>query len=233
MASWYPAHTRYQKGTENYLWIYLHPRKLKYTSYVENWSSRNRIEVQEAGMEKMYFLAPQEIQDSISHEWQPLENIVSKIANVISSAKQSISLGTSIHKVETPLAYNGTDRRKISIMVNFGVYRDAYWDVIRPVELLRKYSAPSYAGEQIYSTEVEVPAVFKLLTKTGAGTVIPIINMRHAVLTAVQPTFSGPYIQGYPSKCELTLEFMDMEPLTKNTFERVTTYNTSHPAGGR
>lgn len=184
-------------------------------------------------MEKMYFLAPQEIQDSITHEWQPLENIVSKIANVVSGARQSASLGTSIHKVETPLVYNGTDRRKISLMFNFGVYSDPYLDVVRPVELLRKYSAPSYTGEKIYTTEIEVPAVFKLLTKTGAGTVIPIINMRHAVLTAVQPTFSGPYLQGYPSKCELTLEFQDMEPLTKNTFERVSTLNTNHPTGGQ
>ena len=184
-------------------------------------------------MEKMYFLAPNELKDSIQHEWAPLENIINKLADLFAKAKENVNLGTSIHKVETPLVYQGTDRRKISLMVNFGVYSSPYLDVVRPVELLRKYSAPEFKGESIVETKVEVPAVFKLITKTGTGTVIPLINMRYAVLTAVQPTFYGPYIKGYPSRCELTLEFQDMEPLTKSTFERVTTYNTSHPAGGQ
>jgi hypothetical protein len=37
--------------------------------------------------------------------------------------------------------------------------------------------------------------------------------MPRCVITAIQPTYRGPYRDGYPSICELTLSFKDLDPL--------------------
>jgi hypothetical protein len=42
-----------------------------------------------------------------------------------------------------------------------------------------------------------------------------IISLRAAALQSVQPTYQLPYIDGYPSKCDLTLNFIDVNPLNR------------------
>lgn len=225
MATWYPAHTRYDTNSENYLWIYIHPRKVSYESVLENFQNRDIISTKEdRTLRKFYFMAPQELQDNIAHEWNPIENVVSMIADKVAKARESVSLGKSAHKVDTPLVYNDSNRREVTFVVNLAVYKDPYKDVLEPVHLLRQYSAPSLYGSNAWETKIGMPNVFKVNTVMGNGKIVPIINMRHAALTAVQPTFSGPYQNGNPSKCELTLTFKDMEPLSKETFSRVTVY---------
>lgn len=222
MANWYPSHSRYKSNSGNYLWIYIHPRKLSYESILKNYQNRNIVNAKEdTNLEKFYFLAPQELQDNITHEWEPLENIMSKISSKVAAARESLAMGKERHKVDTPLVYNDSNRREVTFVVNLGMYNDPYKDVMKPIELLREYSSPSLYGTTIWETKIKMPNVFKVVTTLGNGTVVPLINMRHAALTAVQPSYKGPYIYGYPSQCELTLTFKDMEPLSKRTFEKI------------
>lgn len=232
MAKWYPSHSRYRAGTENYLWIYVHPRRLSYESILNNYETRNIINVQEdTSLEKFYFLAPQEIQPSLNHSWEPLENIMTRLADMIGKAQKSINLGKTAHKVDTPLVYSDSDRRKISFTVNLGVYDNPEKDVMEPVKLLRTYSSPSLYGQTIFETKVTMPNVFKVATVLGNGRVIPLLNIQHAALTSVQPTFKGPYIKGFPSHCELTLTFQDMEPVSKESYDKITINRENVPYG--
>lgn len=226
---WYPKIN--EKNSENYLWISVHPRKLSYTSPIDDFNMRSKIVAQEdSSLVKFMFLAPDQLQDNITHEWEPLENIMSKTANMAGQARQSVSLGREVHKVNTALVYSDSNRREVSFTVNLSTYENPYEEVVEPVKLLELYSSPSLYGESIWETKVTVPNIFKVDTKIG-GRTVNLINMRHAVLTAVQPTFKAPYIHGHPASCELTLTFKDMEPLSKDSFK--VTVNGRPPAGIR
>lgn len=230
---WYPSHSRYDQGNENYLWISIKPRKLSYTNPVENTNLRANIDtIKDNSLTSFMFLAPEELQDNVAHNWEPLENLISRISDKVGQAQQSISMSTEVHKVDTALIYQDSNRREISFTVNLAVYDNPDKDVFEPIRLLREYSAPSLKGTASYQTEVGNPFIFKVDTVIGTSKVVPLINIKHAALVAVQPTYKHPYIQGYPSSCELTLTFKDMEPLSKDTFtmdgtmasfERVTT----------
>lgn len=223
---WYPNIN--DKNTQNYLWISVHPRKLFYRSPIRDFHMRAKVQaVEDSSLTKFMFLAPQELQDNVTHEWEPLENIVSRVADMVGQARQSISLGTEINKVNTALVYSDSNRREVTFTIYLGLHNDPYKDVVEPVQLLEAYSSPSLYGDNVWETRVTVPNIFKVDTKIG-GQSVKLINMRHAALTAVQPTFKAPYIDGYPSSCELTLTFKDMEPLSKKTFERVTVGNSSN-----
>ena len=90
-----------------------------------------------------------------------------------------------------------------------------------PINELRLRSSPELSGRSAYQTEVGNPDIFRVDTETGSGQKVPLINIRNAALTSVQPSFQGPFIEGIPSKCELTLEFKDMEPMSKETFRKI------------
>jgi len=139
------------------------------------------------------------------------------LLGTVGSAKQALSLDTEAHQVNTALVYRSSDRRKVDLTLNLSVYEDAYKDVVEPVNILRIHSAPSFSQKRGIGTKVDLPTVFKIQTKYCSKEV-PLINFRHAVLTSVQPTFKGPYLQGYPSHCEMTLSFADMEHLSKRSF---------------
>jgi len=222
--NWYPSHTRYEIGNKNYLWISVRPMKLSYTNPVKDLNMRaNIVAESDPNLVKFMFLAPEELQDNVVHNWEPLENLVSRVSDKVGQARQAVSMSTAIHKVDTATIYQDSNRREISITVNLAVYEDPEKDVFEPINLLREYSSPSLMGEATYQTKVGNPNVFKVDTMKGNGEIVPLINIKHAALTAVQPTFRHPYIDGYPSSCELVLTFSDMEPMSKSTFTRVST----------
>jgi hypothetical protein len=119
-------------------------------------------------------------------------------------------------KPDTPLIYRGSSRRELPITFELADQGDPVKDVWDPVQRLREYSSPEHSGDQF---NIEFPYVFFLQTVTGNGLPIPLLTMRRAVLRSVQPSFEGPYRGGYPSRCELTVTFVDMEHVYKDTFK--------------
>lgn len=171
--------------------------------------------------QKMMFMAPQEFQDTINHNWEPMENILSRILDKVGGAKKEIAGGSVQHKVDTALLYQDSNRREVSFTIYLGAYADPQGEIMAPINLLRSYSSPSLGKTNALQTKVGNPHIFSVDTMTGTQQKVPLINMQNAVLLSVQPTFQGPFIKGMPSKCELTLQFKDMEPLSKQTFNNI------------
>jgi hypothetical protein len=70
--------------------------------------------------------------------------------------------------------------------------------------------------------KVELPYVFQVRTKTGVDGYKDIVNMRCAAISSIQPTYFHPYVNGYPCKCELTITFIDIEPISRDKTFNIT-----------
>lgn len=223
MTLFYPSHTRYAAGSENYLWLSVEPRELKYTGPWQNESGggQNVGISSEKADEKMMFLAPQELQDNLTHNWEAMENILSRVQEKAAQAKRELRMATQQHKVDTALIYQDSNRREISFSINLSVYTDAQTDVYEPINKLRRYSSPKLSERTETQTKVGNPYIFRVNTVIGSGKIVPLINIKNASLTAIQPNYQGPFINGYPSLAEVTLTFKDMEPLSRETFENI------------
>lgn len=219
MTQYYPSHTRYFQNSNHYLWFSVQPKELKYSGTLESDSQNIGINAEKVGERRM-FLAPMEFQDNITHNWEPMENILSRIQEKAATARRELFMSSQQHKVDTALLYQDTNRREISFTVYLGVYNSPYNDVMKPINDLRALSSPELGERTTTQTKVGNPHIFKLDTVTGAGKIVSLINIRNAALTAVQPNFQGPFLEGIPSYCELTLTFKDMEPLSKESFEQ-------------
>jgi len=117
-------------------------------------------------------------------------------------------------KVDTPLVYTGSNRRNWVFSFNLvseGIDKNnPSRDIVDVVQDLMKYSSPESVG----SISINLPYIFDLSTSPNS-----FIKSSYTALTAVQPTYKGPYVKGYPSLCELTLSFTDLSPLFRKTIE--------------
>jgi len=181
--------------------------------------------------EEMIFLMPSTYSTTITHEWENVDQIgtraVQKYQKTIKSAKDikgSISttnIGGDVitSKIDTPITFKDSNRRTLNLTINLSDQGDTKNDVFYPVRKLEKYSCASKGGVN-NKFDFELPYIFEVETFSDSNVTSDLIYMKHAALLSVQPTYYGPYRKGYPSKCELTLSFRDMEPLYRNSFER-------------
>ncbi len=191
------------------------------------------------------FLAPNDIQENIGHTWEEYESVTSRLANKIAGASklvagvkqtanaikkvyaseqaavsdlmrgvaQSMS-GQVVHhrKIDAGMTYTNSERRNWTldfVLVDEGNPKS---DIIDVVDLLKIYScADRREGSLINFT---LPYIFEVYTEPEK-----FIHLRSAALIAVQPTYKGPYRGGYPSMCELQLNFLDLAPLYAKTFK--------------
>jgi len=224
MTQFYPAHSRYIENSNHYLWFSLLPKTLTYTGPFAEQNKTGNIGIsaeRKENAERFMFLAPEEIQDNVAHNWEPMENILSRVQEKVAQSQREIFMSSQQYKVDTALIYQDTNRREVSITIYLAVYDNPKKDIMEPINKLRELSSPSLKGKTTYDTKVGNPDIFKVDTVTGVGKIIPLINIEYAALTAVQPNFQAPYIEGYPSFCELTLTFKDMQPMSKETFRDV------------
>lgn len=109
-------------------------------------------------------------------------------------------------RIDLPLVYTNSSRREYQITTQLVSTTNAYRNVLEPVKALERLSSPKKVGN---STEIDWPHIFTIYTYPKRS----IINIKYAALTSVTPTFIGPYINGIPVKCDLTLSFTDISPL--------------------
>ena len=124
-------------------------------------------------------------------------------------------------KVDTPLVYSNSERRKWSFLFNIISEGNPKRDVVDVVHDLMKYSSPEMTGSSI---DINLPYIFSISTQPNG-----IIISSYTALDSVQPTWKGPYINGYPSLCELTLSFTDLSPLFRRTIENGSIINVKSP----
>lgn len=209
----------------NSLWIQLQPKRLMNKPL----GTRFRVVTENIG-DKYRFLAPEQIQESIEHTWEPLENVISSLSQKLSTAKQQAELGTTAHKVGTPLMYKDSNRRELSLTLQLAYLgnKSIEEEVNAPIKDLLQYSSTTLTPIQQdiqantetrkLLSKAQLPNIFEVKTVRGDGTPVNLLNIKNAALTSIQPTYYGPYINGYHIRAELTITLIDMEPLEKSSF---------------
>lgn len=189
-------------------------------------------------VETMQFLLPMSYIENIDHNWEDLDTIASKISEKYRSLVQAGREVTGITgsrgkygnflrtesdtaiRPDSPTVFKSSQKRSLPLTFHLADQGDTERDVFEPVNLLMYYSSSGMGNEGESYFKIDYPYVFELKTVTGDNQEISLINYQHAALTNIQPTFEGPYRNGYPTKCELTLTFQDLQPLFKKTFDR-------------
>jgi len=163
-------------------------------------------------------LMPKTFSTTISHTWENVDQLgtrfmqkYNKIQTLVEDAKNVNNVVT--RKLDTPVTFKDSNRRTLDITVELADQGSTYYDVFTPVRQLEKWSCAKKGDGTLF----ELPYIFTVKTKTADGR-NPLISINNAALISVQPTYYGPYRNGYPSKCELTLSFKDMEPLYRTSF---------------
>lgn len=120
------------------------------------------------------------------------------------------------NRIDTPLVYSSSERREYTFdfqLMPIGMTIQQTLDI---VWIIHGYSAPIKSDDGI---EIKLPWVWKVWSNVTDGNMQPIdqmgglINLEQAALTAIQPTFHGPYIDGLPQWTTLTLTFKELPPL--------------------
>jgi hypothetical protein len=167
----------------------------------ENGAGKNQGAVNlEASAKKTLLQNKSKNAGTIMSEW------VEKIHN------KSVSYSIPKFKVDTPLYYESSDRRNLTFEVMLIAERDPKRDLIDTVQDIMKFACPTLKGRG--GIRIEFPYVFDVRTQPQEWIKYPTL-----ALTACQPTWNAPYIDGYPSSCNLQLTFKDMSPLYRGTIE--------------
>jgi len=146
-----------------------------------------------------------------------IEGAAKKAEDTLKRIQRSVSgVGVVNAKVDTPLVYQSSERRTISLefkLVATSSKSSAKSEVYDIVKYLEIYSCPDFTGDEVYFSP---PYVFNVYTSPGK-----MININRAALESVQPTWEYPFDnEGYPMSCSLTLTFKDLSPLYRVTVEK-------------
>ena len=209
-----------------------------------NPTSNNHIKRSDKIVESFSLLAPMDIQETIVHNWEDYNSMMGRFTNIYANmTRQSDKLvkafegikegglqltGTldknqtsrDIKQVDLPLVYTGTQRREYSFMFQLSSY--GLSDGTAIIDIVNKFRELGCAGTVDLETDggiskdptkIKYPHIFEIKSSPKS-----FIHIKNAALVAVQPLFSGPYVYGNPSKCELSLTFRDLEPLYKKSW---------------
>lgn len=125
-------------------------------------------------------------------------------------------------KIDTPLYYTNSERRQI--IFEFQLFNESVPGyspdkvLLDPIQKLMKYSSPSQVNDG--NIKINFPYMWEVKTLPQQ-----FIKYSTCALIGVQPTWNSPYINGYPSSCNLQLTFQDLSPLYANTIEKGTIIN--------
>lgn len=144
------------------------------------------------------------------------------INKMINDAARSINETTvASFKFDQALMFKTSQRRSISLSVKLALFdygssngksyaQRLKENIIYPVIALQWFSSARAIG----AISLEFPALFRV-------TVGNITAIETAFCTSVQPNWNGPWINGYPSSCDLTLDFQSLEPTYKDSFKKL------------
>jgi len=221
------------------LWVVFSAHKLLGQDS-ENRGKSHQTTIENSATDIFKFLAPIEIMENIGHDYEEYESIASRLSAKTAIGKKAGAEGGGLiqtgkelfssfskpsvenitnavnrgvggakvayHKFDAALVYSSTPRREYQFMFNLIDEGNPRLDIVDPIKRLLRYSSPSIVADT--GGDVLPPYAFKLRTEPGN-----MILMPRCVITAVQPTYRGPYRDGYPSHCELTISFKDLDPL--------------------
>lgn len=162
------------------------------------------------------FIAPNEIQEHLSHNWEPFDSMTGRLSQTVAKAgnltKQVAGAKTGTQEAskliaDTPLIFTGSDRRKFQFTVQF-LNQSRPDEAMGVINKFRSYSCGKI-GEREAIDRVDFPFVFGISTIP----VTPIVYIERAALISIQSTYEYPFIGGLASKASMTLDFIDLSPM--------------------
>jgi hypothetical protein len=192
-------------------------------------------------------LAPPSIQETIAHSWETYESITTRIASKLQSGFRTTSETKSLlnvsltdsaknaadrgiigtvndirgkvgqqkiphTRVDSPLLYMNSQRREYNLTFQLVGIESPYDELVKPIQELMKFSSPSQKSAN--DIRIKPPHLFKLYTEPHK-----MVDIGEAALISVQPTWFEPYINGYPTRAELTLSFRELKPLFSDNIQ--------------
>jgi len=136
------------------------------------------------------------------------------LANQIAGATAAAAVPK--YKIDTSMVYQGSKRREYQFTFFISMTRrseSTFKDVFEPIRKLEELSCASIVDNTLI--DIEFPSIFRITSYPGS-----IIKINHGVLTSVIPVWRAPYIDGYPTSCELQITALDIEPLYRRSFSQ-------------
>lgn len=177
------------------------------------------------------FFAPNEIQENITHSWEEHDSMAGRIAQIVTDTQQGIkgivelgkggTTGSKQYKLDAPLVWKNSPRREYTLPIvlldadNPGLISEVVQDF--------KRMSSAKAGPNNLSA-VDFPYIFRVRLHPGS-----LVYMESAALTGIQTTYHYPFKDGYPIKIDMTLTFLDLEPLFEHTFSGEYSVTTNNP----
>jgi len=140
------------------------------------------------------------------------ENIDSAMTNV----RQGMGVESPVkYKVDTPLVYQDSNRRKYDFEFNLIDEGDPGCDIMMPIRKLEEYSSAQAIRDAAAGPtgKINFPYVFRISSFPS-----DMIKVKYAALEMITATYNGPYKWGYPTSATLQLSFVDLEPTYSSTF---------------
>lgn len=144
-------------------------------------------------------------------EKQQRKSIINKFNEI---AKASGRVAAVHYRIDTPLTYQGSDRRKYIFTFNLFDEGNPEQDIMLPIRILQRLSSPEMGGSAI---SIKLPCVFSIETIPNTK----MLNVDYAALEKVTSTYYGPWMKGLPMRAEVQCEFTDLEPLYRSTFTKI------------
>ena len=219
IGAWIHSKSTYQRSDAGLSWTFLAPNEIN-EDVVHTWDEFESIGTRAAQKYVDVSHARAEI-DTIGEKgsdlFKALEKNDKKISTTINEVSKAGNVGSvPMMKVDTALVYKNSNRRTYSLEWDIHFWNDgkAETEIFEPIRELTKASCA--AMDTSGPTKIDFPYIFTVKTIPNSN----LININNAVITSVQPVWVYPFIDGYPSRCRLTISFTDLEPLYKASWDQ-------------
>jgi hypothetical protein len=181
------------KGT----WIHIKTKELKIVTALAGDDEEGGLIYGDDGPE-FYFLAPDQIMETVNNSWEPWETISSRLSGKIIEATQVLNnvgnyasslmntktdffvrsfakaLASSTqkvnYKVDTPLVYNDTERREWTLEFQLtGDSEAKIFKMMDAIRWMRLLSTPVRRFFSVTGASIELPYVFNLIAEDSEG----------------------------------------------------------------
>lgn len=191
------------------------------------------------------FLAPNEIMETLSHEYGSYDSIASRMSQVTGAlgktAEEIKGVGHSVleatrhgnslksaanaaagqinqtnvefYRPDEAMVYQNTNRRGIEFSFKLFECGDPKKYIVDIINELLSMSSPQKTDNL---SGILPPYLFHIQTSN-----VVFLDIEACALESVQYTYSAPYINGYPSSCELTLSFKQILPVFDDLFSNI------------